>query len=106
MLLVAASVGCSGPSGGAPLPSVAADDGVTVENATDGRVEIVYEHPNDDIDAVTVLDPGAVVVVGTVFEGRDGLCVNGRLIARDPDGAEIDELYLVCKGRTWAVTPS
>jgi hypothetical protein len=103
-IAVALVSACSGP--GAPaLPSVAPAHGVTVENPTGERVDLVYEHPNDDIDEITVLDAGATVVVGTVFEGRDALCVNGRLIARDASGAEVDELYFVCRGKTWTIEP-
>ena len=102
---IASVAACSGTATPA-LPSVAPADGVTVENATSERIDVVYEHPNDDIDEITVMDGGATVVVGTVFEGRDAPCVNGRLIARAGDGAEVDELYFVCKGKTWTIEPS
>jgi hypothetical protein len=100
VLLVPALVACTGS---ATLPSVAPEDGVRIENATGSAVEIVYEHVDDELDRLTMLEPGAVVVVGAMFDGVDAPCVNGRLVALGADDAEVDELYFVCRGKTWVV---
>lgn len=88
------------------LPSVAPEDGVVVENTTASSVQVVYEHVNDDIDAITTVEPGATVVVGAMFEGVEAPCVTGRLVALDDADAEVDELYYVCRGKTWAIEGS
>jgi len=49
------------------------------------------------------LGPGQHAVIDSIFAEREGLCRTGRLVALLADGAEIDELYLVCRGRSWTV---
>jgi len=88
----------------APLPSGDPANGVTITNAIDSStVTIVYERPDGGTERLTDLPPGRNAVIDSIFEERDGLCRTGRLVALSGEGAEIDELYLVCRGRSWAV---
>lgn len=100
LLLLGLLAACAG---GPALPSVAPEDGVVVENSTDASVRVVYEHVDDEIDVLTTLEPGRTVVLGAMFDGVEAPCVNGRLVALDEADAEVDELYFVCRGKTWAV---
>ncbi|HSL32730.1 MAG TPA: hypothetical protein VK871_03715 [Candidatus Limnocylindrales bacterium] len=103
--LAAVLASCSGSPAGA---STSADpaDGVTIDNATGTAVRIAYEQPDGATEPVIDLKAGEHVVIDAVFAGRDGLCRTGRFVALATDGTEIDELYLVCKGRTWTVDTS
>lgn len=95
-------LGCAAPAA-VPLPSGDPANGVTITNAIDSAtVMIVYERPDGGTETLLELQPGQHAVVDSIFEGREGLCRTGRLVAL-VDGAEIDELYLVCRDRTWAV---
>lgn len=88
----------------APLPSGDPTNGVTISNGTDSAtVTIVYERPDGGTEKLTDLPPGQHAVVDSIFVERDGLCRTGRLVALTAEGAEIDELYLVCRGRSWTV---
>ena len=77
-------------------------NGITVDNGTDVTVRIDYESPDGDSESLTEIAPGKQIVIDEIFTGRDGLCRTGRLVAND-QGAEIDELYLVCRGGTWTI---
>lgn len=103
LLLLIVLAGCAGA---AALASVAPEDGVVIENPSDDPVRVVYEHVSDEIDELATLEPGASVVVGAMFEGVEAPCVTGRLIALDGSGAEVDELYFVCRGKTWVIAGS
>ncbi len=88
----------------APLPSGDPANGVTISNGIDSAtVTIVYERPDGGTEKLTDLPPGQHAVVDSIFVERDGLCRTGRLVALTAEGAEIDELYLVCRGRSWTV---
>jgi hypothetical protein len=103
MLIVAvAAVGCRSP-GAAPVSTGDPANGVTIDNATDQTVSIVYEHPDGTTESLTDLAPGGHVVIDQIFAGREGLCRTGRLVAKDSAGAEVDELYLVCRAGLWTV---
>lgn len=78
-------------------------DAVTIENATGGPVTILYESPGGATERLAQLAAGERVVDDTLFEGREGLCRTGRLVALTQDSTEIDELYNVCLGRVWTV---
>jgi hypothetical protein len=87
----------------APLPSGDPTNGVTITNATDsGTFTIVYEAPDGTIERLVDLPPAQHAVIDSIFAEREGLCRTGRLVALF-DGTEIDELYLVCRGRTWTI---
>ena len=87
-----------------PLPSGDPANGVTISNGIDSAtVTIVYERPDGGTEELTRLPPGQHAVVDSIFVERDGLCRTGRLVALTAEGAEIDELYLVCRGRSWTV---
>lgn len=104
-VVIAAWVGLGGvaPSA-APLPSGDPINGVTITNGIDSAtVTIVYERPDGGTEELTKLPPGQHAVIDSIFAERDGLCRTGRLVALTADGAEIDELYLVCRDRTWTV---
>jgi hypothetical protein len=105
LALAAAIAACSGSSAGASTSGDPAD-GVTIENATGTAVRIAYEQPDGVTEPVIELQAGQHVVIDAIFAGRDGLCRTGRFVALATDGTEIDELYLVCKGRTWTVETS
>ncbi len=95
-------VGCTPPA--AVLPTGDPANGVTITNGVDSSsVTIVYERPDGGTEKLTDLGPGQHAVIDSIFAGRDGLCRTGRLVALAADGAEIDELYLVCRDRTWTV---
>ena len=99
------AIGCgAGPS--AAASSADPTEGVTIDNAAGSAVKISYERPNGTTEPVTDLQAGEHVVIDGIFAGRDGLCRTGRLVASTADGTEIDELYLVCKGRVWTVEAS
>jgi hypothetical protein len=105
-LLVAwTTVACGAP---APAPTASGDpaNGVTIDNPTDLTVEIVYESPDGVTQPLAELAPGGHVVIDSIFAEREGLCRTGRLVALTADGAEVDELYLVCRDRTWAIEAS
>lgn len=88
----------------APVPSGDPANGVTIDNAIDSAtVTIVYERPDGGTEKLADLPPGRHAVIDSIFAGRDGLCRTGRLVALLADGAEIDELYLVCRGRSWTI---
>jgi hypothetical protein len=95
-------------SAGAATPAASVDpvDGVTIDNAAGVTVALIYEAPDGSTEQIAELDAGRSIVIGAIFEGRDGLCRTGRLVARTADGTEVDELYLVCKDRTWTIEPS
>lgn len=78
-------------------------DAVTIENATGRPVTIMYESPDGRTEPIAELAAGERVVDDRLFEGRDGLCRTGRLVALAQGGTEIDELYNVCLGRVWTV---
>ncbi len=100
LVILGAVAACSGPA--AAMPSVDPADGVTIENNLEQRVAIVYEKPGGETEPVVALDPAASVVVD-LFSERDAPCRTGRLVAQRDDGAEVDDLYVVCKGKTWVV---
>lgn len=81
-------------------------NGVAIENATDTTVRVHYESPDGGTESLTELAPGKQIVIDQIFTGREGICRTGRLVAHDPDGAEVDELYLVCRGGTWTIEAS
>jgi hypothetical protein len=88
----------------APLPSGDPANGVTISNGIDTTtVTIVYERPDGTTEKLVDLPPGQDAVIDSIFAEREGLCRTGRLVALTAEGAELDELYLVCRGRTWTV---
>ena len=101
-LLVAA---CGAATTATPARSADPLESVTVDNGTDARVSILYEAPDGGTEPLAELEPGQQVLIDWIFDGHDGLCRTGRLVAQ-ADGAEIDELYLVCKDRTWTIEVS
>lgn len=107
LLLAMVSVGgaCRSP-GAAPLESGDPANGVTIDNPTDLTVKVVYEAPDGSTQPLAELAPGGHVVIDSIFAEREGLCRTGRLVALGADGAELDELYLVCRDRTWSIEPS
>ena len=105
-LVVVVLVAACGAGAATPAPSVDPVDGVTIDNAAGMTVALIYEAPDGTTEQIAELDAGQSIVIGAIFEGRDGLCRTGRLFARTADGAEIDELYLVCKDRMWTIEPS
>jgi hypothetical protein len=87
-----------------PLPSGDPANGVTISNDIDSAtVTIVYERPDGTTEKLADLPPGQHAVVDSIFAEREGLCRTGRLVALTAEGAELDELYLVCRGRSWTV---
>ena len=104
LMLAMISVGaaCRSP-GAAPVASGDAANGVTIDNPTGMTVKIVYEAPNGGTEPLAELAPGGHIVIDSIFAERDGLCRTGRLVALDANGAELDELYLVCRDRTWLI---
>lgn len=105
LALVWVGAGCRSP-GAAPLVSGDAANGVTIDNATDITVKIVYEAPDGTTEPLAELVPGGHIVIDSIFAEREGLCRTGRLVALDTDGAEVDELYLVCRDRSWKIEAS
>lgn len=102
VLAVLTGLGCTAPTA-APLPSGDPANGVTITNGIDSTtVTIVYERPDGGTETLMELRPGQHAVLDSIFEEREGLCRTGRLVAL-ADGTEIDELYLVCRDRTWTV---
>ena len=97
--------GCGSP-GAAPAGSGDPANGVTIDNPTDLTVKIVYEAPDGTIEPLTELAPGGHIVIDSIFAEREGLCRTGRLVALGADAAELDELYLVCRDRSWTIEPS
>ncbi len=94
-----------GWSPAAVMPSGDPTNGVTITNGIDSAtVTIVYERPDAGTEKLVDLGPGQHAVIDTIFAAREGLCRTGRLVALAADGAELDELYLVCRGRSWTVT--
>ena len=107
LMLAMLSVGASCRSpGAAPLESGDPANGVTIDNPTDLTVLVVYEAPDGGTDPLAELPPGGHVVIDSIFAEREGLCRTGRLVALTGDGAEVDELYLVCRDRTWIIEAS
>jgi hypothetical protein len=96
-----AAAACTAPAAAPPSGDPA--NGVTIDNASGSAVKITYELPDGATEPVIDLQPGQHAVVDAIFAGRDGLCRTGRFVASTADGAEIDELYLVCRGREWTV---
>lgn len=89
---------------GAPLPSGDPANGVSISNGIDSAtVTIVYERPDGGTEHLVDLPPGQHAVIDSIFAEREGLCRTGRLVALAEDGTELDELYLVCRGRSWTV---
>ena len=77
---------------------------MTISNGIDSAtVTIVYERPDGTTEKLVDLPPGQHAVVDSIFAEREGLCRTGRLVALTAEGAELDELYLVCRGRSWTV---
>lgn len=88
----------------APLPSGDPANGVTISNGIDSAtVTIAYERPDGTTEKLVDLPPGQHAVVDSIFAEREGLCRTGRLVALTAEGSELDELYLVCRGRSWTV---
>ena len=104
-VLLAFGGACTSP-GADPVPTGDPANGITIDNATDVTVRIQYESPDGGSESLTELAPGKQIVIDEIFAGRDGLCRTGRLVAHDQAGAEIDELYLVCRGGTWTIEAS
>ena len=96
---------CRSP-GAAPVESGDAANGVTIDNPTGLTVKVVYEAPDGSTEPLAELAPGGHVVIDSIFAEREGLCRTGRLVALGADGAELDELYLVCRDRSWSIEPS
>jgi hypothetical protein len=105
MALISLGAACRSP-GAAPLESGDAANGVTIDNPTGMTVKVVYEAPDGGTEPLAELAPGGHIVIDSIFAGRDGLCRTGRLVALDANGAELDELYLVCRDRTWVIEVS
>jgi hypothetical protein len=107
LILALVSVGgaCRSP-GAAPLESGDAANGVTIDNATDQTLQVVYEAPDGGTEALAELAPGGHIVIDSIFAEREGLCRTGRLVALTLEGGEVDELYLVCRDRTWKIEAS
>ena len=105
LALISVGAACRAP-GAAPAASGDAANGVSIDNPTGVTVKIVYEAPDGGTEPLADLAPGGHVVIYSIFIEREGLCRTGRLVALDAQGAEVDELYLVCRDRTWAIEPS
>ena len=105
LAVVWVGVACRSP-GAAPLESGDPANGVTIDNGTDMTVKIVYEAPDGATEPLAELAPGGHTVIDSIFVEREGLCRTGRLVALTVDGAEVDELYLVCRDRTWEIEAS
>jgi hypothetical protein len=104
LMLALSSVGAAcGSPGAAPVGSGDAANGVSIDNPTGLTVKIVYEAPDGATEPLADLAPGGHVVIDSIFAEREGLCRTGRLVALGADGAEVDELYLVCRDRTWTI---
>lgn len=101
-ILAIVGFGCRSP-GADPAPTGDPANGITIDNATDQIVSILYESPDNVTQALTELAPRGHIVIDQIFAERDGICRTGRLVAHDPNGIEIDELYLVCRGGTWEI---
>lgn len=99
LAVVAVAAGACGDA----AASFAPEEAVVIENPTDEQYAIEYERPDGATERLLEVQPGQQLVVGQIFEGREGLCRTGRLVARDDAGAEFDELYLVCKGQRWVI---
>jgi hypothetical protein len=105
MLILAVAwvaMGCRSP-GADPVRTGDAANGITIDNASATTVKIYYESPDGGTEVLADLAPGSQIVIDQVFAGRDGICRTGRLVAHDLEGAEVDELYLVCRGGVWTV---
>ena len=106
-MLVAVLVWAGLGRGSPPAPALPSGDpasGVTITNGIDSAtVTIVYERPDGGTEKLADHGPGQHAVGDSIFAGREGLCRTGRLVALTAAGAEIDELYLVCRGRSWTV---
>lgn len=102
MVVAWVGLGCTPPA--EALPSGDPLNGVTITNGIDSAtVTIVYERPDGGTEKLIDLLPGQHAVIDSIFAEREGLCRTGRLVALAADGAELDELYLVCRDRTWTV---
>jgi hypothetical protein len=99
-----AAVILSACAGGPAVTPVPRDpDAVTIDNGSGLALAIRYEYPDGRTEPVVDVDPGEIAVVGSIFEGREGLCRVGRLVASDAGGTEIAELYNVCRSRLWTI---
>jgi hypothetical protein len=105
LVLAFAGAACRLP-GADPVHTGDPANGITIDNATDVKVHILYESPDGGSEPLTDLGPDQQIVIDQIFAGRDGLCRTGRLVAHDQGDAEIDELYLVCRGGTWTIEVS
>lgn len=105
LAMVSLGAACRSPDA-APVEHGDPANGVTIDNATDQTVKIVYEAPDGTTEPLTELAPAGHAVIDSIFAGRDGLCRTGRLVALTGDGAEVDELYLVCRDRVWKIEAS
>ena len=103
LLVTAGLLACAAPTA-PPAASADAANGVTIDNGSDATVRIVYEAPDGGTEQLAELAPAEQIVIDAIFAGRDGLCRTGRLVALAEAGTELDELYLVCRGRSWTVT--
>ncbi len=93
--------GCA--SGAATTPIPRDPEAVTIDNQSGRALGIAYEAPDGTTEPVVELGVGESVVVRSLFDGREGLCRVGRLVASDPAGKEVAELYNVCRSRLWTV---
>jgi hypothetical protein len=92
---------CAGAPAATP---VARDpDAVTIDNGSGLGLAIEYEYPDGATEPVVDVEPGETAVVRSIFEGREGLCRVGRLVASDAEGREVAELYNVCRSRLWTI---
>ena len=105
LALISVGAACRSP-GAAPVESGDAANGVSIENPTGLTLKIIYEAPDGGTEPLAELAPGGHVVIDSIFAEREGLCRTGRLVALDAEGAEVDELYLVCRDRTWTIEAS
>jgi hypothetical protein len=101
LLLVAMLVGCASQPAATPIPRD--PNAVTIDNQTGRALDIAYEYPDGTTEPVVEVGPGETRVVTSIFDGREGLCRVGRLIAWDAEGSEVAELYNVCRSRLWTV---
>ena len=100
--LLGALVGaCAGGPAATPVPRD--PNAVTIDNGSGLALAISYEYPDGRTEPVVDVGPGETAVVASIFEGREGLCRVGRLVALDASGSEIAELYNVCRSRLWTI---
>ena len=92
---------CASGTSVSPIPRD--PDAVTIDNQSGLSLGIAYEAPDGTTEPVIEVGVDESVVVRSLFDGREGLCRVGRLVASDPAGQEIAELYNVCRSRLWTV---